>query len=114
MLVPLFAECRASLDVPEGMRTAALEMAATTAAADAIPESVGCVLDPHRYGDHVALLLDLAPEKNDGDVWIAWSADSTDVTVQIRSYCAAESPSKGDFCWLHEKHRGGHAWERHE
>lgn len=107
-------ECGALLDVPEGMRDAALGMTASATTRDAFPEFVKCELDPHRYGEHAAPLWDIDPAENDGAIWIAWGANGSDITVQIRSYCPSKSPSKEDACWLHDTHRGGHTWERYE
>ena len=114
MLVSLFTECGAALAVPEGMRNAALEMASNATTRDMAREYVSCELDSHRYGDHGALLLDLEAEQGDGDVWVTWDADGSDIAVRIRPYCPSKSPSKEDACWLYDAHRGGHTWERYE
>lgn len=110
----MVSECGTTLDVPDGMRDAALAFPNNRTREDTVPDGVTCELDKHRYGDHVALLLDLGPNTADGAVWVTWGADGSDVKVQHMAYCPSKSPSKEDACWLHAQHRGGHSWERYE
>ncbi|WP_189950105.1 hypothetical protein [Streptomyces alanosinicus] len=112
--------CDKRLDVPEGMRKAALDFPSELPfeGDDPLPEDVTCELDKHPFGDHVALLRDLG---NEFIVWVTWKADgldadADDIKVQQRAVCKSESPSPDGEdlrCWLPEAHRGGHAWERY-
>lgn len=109
--------CDKRLDVPEGMRAAALDFPSNVPdGADGVPlpDEVRCELDKHPHGEHVALIRDLG---EGACVWITWSGDDgADIKVQTRDTCTSSSPSSGGdlVCWLPEAHRGGHSWERYE
>ncbi|MET9830705.1 hypothetical protein ABZ078_15610 [Streptomyces sp. NPDC006385] len=104
--------CGARLDVPEGMRAAALEVAGGLPDEAPLPVSVTCELDKRDHGEHAARLRKLF----DGAVWVMWEGD--DITVRPIAYCASLRPSLGGIplsdalCWLPDAHRGGHTWER--
>lgn len=104
--------CGTWLDVPEGMRAAALGFGVGLPDEAPLPDSVACELDKHDHGEHTARLRELF----DGAVWVTWEGD--DIKVQSISYCATFSPPQGGnpasiaLCWLHDAHRGGHTWER--
>ena len=110
----MIAECNIALDVPDGMREAALAFPNSRSNDSTVPDSVACELYKHPHGDHVALLLDLGPKDEDGAAWITWRTDGSDITVQHKPYCASKSPSGNDLCWLPAQHRGGCSWERYE
>jgi len=109
--------CDKRLDVPEGMRAAALDFPSNLpvgAGGVLLPDEVRCELDKHPYGEHVALMRDLG---EGACVWITWNGDGgADFKVQRRDTCTSSSPSSGEElpCWLPAAHRGGHSWERYE
>ncbi|MFE7273716.1 hypothetical protein [Streptomyces sp. NPDC057623] len=104
--------CGTGLDVPEGMRAAALEFADGLPDEAPLPVSVACELDKHDDGEHVARLRNL----NEGAVWVMWEGDG--ITVQPIADCESYRPSQdgssvaGALCGLPAAHRGGHTWER--
>lgn len=104
--------CGTRLDVPEGMRAGASDIAGCLPDEAPLPDSVTCGLDKHDHGEHVARLRGLF----EGAVWVTWADD--DVTVRLIAYCESFRQSPGGtalfdaLCWLPDAHGGGHTWER--
>lgn len=105
--------CGVRLDVPEGMRAAALGFAGGLPDEEPLPDTVTCEQGKHDQGEHAAFLRELF----DGTaVWVTWEGD--DIKVQPSTYCQSLHPSKrrsftpDDMCWLPDAHRGGHTWQR--
>ncbi|WP_369171007.1 hypothetical protein AB5J49_25585 [Streptomyces sp. R28] len=105
--------CGTRLDVPEGMRAAALDVAGGVSDdAAPLPGSVACELGKHDHREHIGRLRELFG----GAVWVMWEGE--DITVRPLAYCESSRPSQDGIslsdalCWLPDSHRGGHTWER--
>ncbi|MDO0914341.1 hypothetical protein QQM39_26975 [Streptomyces sp. DT2A-34] len=104
--------CGTSLEVPAGMRAAALGLAVGLPGEGPLPVSVSCELDKHDQGEHAARLRELF----DGAVWVMWEGD--EIKVQPIAYCESFRSShvgismSSALCWLPDAHLGGHTWER--
>jgi hypothetical protein len=103
--------CGTGLDVPAGMRAAALDFVVGLPGEGPLPVSVSCELDQHGHGEHAARLRELF----DGAVWVMW--EGGDIKVRRIAYCGSfrspdEGISSGALCWLPDAHRGRHTWER--
>lgn len=104
--------CGTWLDVPGGMRAAALDFAGGLPDEVPVPVSVTCEFDKHDHGEHAARVRELF----EGAVWVMWEGDG--ITVRPIAYCESSRPSQEGIpasdalCWLPDVHRGGHTWER--
>lgn len=106
--------CGTWLEMPGGMRAAALNFGVGLPGEPPLPVSVSCELDKHDQGEHAARLRELF---EGAAVWVMWEGDET--KVQPMTYCESFRPLHGGIslsdalCWLPDAHRGGHTWERH-
>ncbi|MEV5567646.1 hypothetical protein AB0L54_33045 [Streptomyces sp. NPDC052196] len=105
-------DCAQWVSLPEEVRRRAL--AYQGRGEGEVPAHVTCELDPHPYGEHVALLRYLMPAGDVPDeLWVAWGGG---VGMELRCLPACEQtgPTAKISCWLPVRHRGGHVWERYE
>ncbi|MDI3407951.1 hypothetical protein [Streptomyces cavernicola] len=75
------------------------------------PRTAVCELDLHPYGEHTAMVRDLDAGKGAGAAWVRW--ENGRPRLDVLPYCRSTTASGSDACWLFEKHRGGHTWERY-